>query len=98
MGGGMQTLAPWDIVKVPFPYTDRPVRQNRPALVIAADELQAAHGLLWRAMITNAAHRGWAGDVAVSDLGISGLPAPSILPPAENATNYARRAARVGAP
>ena len=28
---------PWDIVKVPFPYTDRPVRQNRPALVIAAE-------------------------------------------------------------
>jgi hypothetical protein len=23
----------WDIVKVPFPYTDRPVRQRRPALV-----------------------------------------------------------------
>jgi mRNA interferase MazF len=54
----MPTFEPWDIVKVPFPYTDRPVRQNRPALVIAADELQAAHGLLWLAMITSAANRG----------------------------------------
>jgi PemK-like, MazF-like toxin of type II toxin-antitoxin system len=54
----MRTFEPWDIVKVPFPYTDRPVRQNRPALVIAADELQAAHGLLWLAMITSAANRG----------------------------------------
>jgi len=26
----------WDIIKVPFPYTDRPVRQRRPALVVAA--------------------------------------------------------------
>jgi len=37
----------WDVVKVPFPYTDRPVRQRRPALVVAAGALQNAHGLLW---------------------------------------------------
>jgi len=54
----MPTFEPWDIVKVPFPYTDRPVRQNRPALVISAEELQAVHGLLWLAMITSAANRG----------------------------------------
>jgi hypothetical protein len=29
-----------DIVKVPFPYTDRPVRQRRPALVVASDRSQ----------------------------------------------------------
>src|SRR5580693_2145905 len=34
-----------DIVEVPFPYTDRPLRQNRPALVIAAGDLEATHGL-----------------------------------------------------
>ena len=93
----MPTFEPWDIVKVPFPYTDRPVRQNRPALVIAADALQAAHGLLWLAMITSAANRGWSGDVAVSDLGIAGLPAPSIVRPAKIATIDARDAERLGA-
>jgi hypothetical protein len=25
----------WDIVKVPFPYANRPIRQHRPALVVA---------------------------------------------------------------
>ena len=25
----------WDLVKVPFPYTNRPVQQRRPALVVA---------------------------------------------------------------
>jgi hypothetical protein len=25
----------WDVVKVPFPCTSRPVRQRRPALVVA---------------------------------------------------------------
>jgi hypothetical protein len=27
----MPTFDVWDIVKVPFPYTDRPVRERRPA-------------------------------------------------------------------
>jgi mRNA interferase MazF len=43
----------WDIVKVPFPYPDRPVRQHRPALVVAAGEIEAAHRLLWLVMITS---------------------------------------------
>ncbi len=92
----MPSFEPWDIVKVPFPYTDRPVRQNRPALVIAAGELQAAHGLLWLAMITSAANRGWPGDVAVSDLRDAGLPAPSIVRPAKIATIDPRDAERLG--
>ena len=93
----MPTFERWDIVKVPFPYTDRPVRQRRPALVIAADDLQSAHGLLWLVMITSAAHRGWPGDVVVSDLASAGLPAPSIVRPAKIATIEARDAERLGA-
>ncbi|HZK88782.1 MAG TPA: type II toxin-antitoxin system PemK/MazF family toxin [Stellaceae bacterium] len=86
----------WDIVKVPFPYTDRPARQRRPALVIAADELEAAHGLLWLAMITSAANRGWPGDVAISDIEAAGLPIPSIVRPAKVATIEATDAERLG--
>jgi len=86
----------WDIVKVPFPYTDRPVRQRRPALVIAAGELETEHGLLWLAMITSAANRGWRGDVLISDLGRAGLPIASIARPAKVATIEARDAERLG--
>ena len=86
----------WDIVKVPFPYTDRPVRQRRPALVVAAGEIEAAHGLLWLVMITSADNRGWPGDVGISDLGTAGLPAPSIVRPAKIATVDARDAQRLG--
>ena len=96
MPAPMPTFDAWDIVKVPFPYTDRPVRQRRPALVIAAGELEAAHGLLWLAMITSAANRAWPGDVAVSDLQLAGLPAPSIVRPAKVATIEARDAERLG--
>lgn len=86
----------WDIVKVPFPYTDRPIRQRRPALVVAAGPLQSAHGLLWLAMITSAANRGWPGDAAISDLATAGLPVPSIVRPAKLATIEARDAQRLG--
>ena len=92
----MPIFEAWDIVKVPFPYTDRPVRQRRPALVIAAGDLVAAHGLLWLAMITSAANRGWHGDVAISDIAASGLPIPSIVRPAKIATIEARDAERLG--
>jgi len=92
----MATFETWDIVKVPFPYTDRPVRQRRPALVIAAGELETAHGLLWLAMITSAANRGWPGDVSVSDLRVAGLPAASVVRPAKLATIEARDAEHLG--
>lgn len=95
--GHTATFDPWDVVKVPFPYTDRPIRQRRPALVIAAGELEAAHGLLWLAMITSAENRGWPGDVPVSDLHTAGLPVPSIVRPAKIATVEARDATRLGA-
>src|SRR5437773_9500265 len=86
----------WDIVKVPFPYTDRPVRQRRPALVVAAGELETAHGLLWLVMVISAANRGWPGDVVVSDLAVAGLPIPSIIRPAKIATIEARDAEPLG--
>lgn len=92
----MPSFDPWDIVKVPFPYTDRPVRQHRPALVVAAGKLESDHGLLWVLMITSAENRGWPGDIAVSDLKASGLPAPSVVRCAKIATIEARDAARLG--
>jgi mRNA interferase MazF len=92
----MPIFEPWDIVRIPFPYTDRPVRQRRPALVVAAGDLQATHGLLWLAMITSAEHRGWPGDVVISDLADARLPAPSIVRPAKIATIDACDAGRLG--
>jgi mRNA interferase MazF len=92
----MPIFEPWDIIKVPFPYTDRPVRQRRPALVVAATALQAEHGRLWVLMITSAENRGWQGDVSVSDLTHSGLPAESVVRTAKIATIDAKDAERIG--
>ncbi|HEV7997615.1 MAG TPA: type II toxin-antitoxin system PemK/MazF family toxin [Stellaceae bacterium] len=92
----MPIFEPWDIVRVPFPYTDRPIRQRRPALVIGAGELEAEHGLLWLMMITSAENRGWTGDVVVSDLVLAGLPSASIVRAAKIATVEAHDAQRLG--
>ena len=46
-----------DVIKVPFPYTDRPTRQSRPALVVSSGGIEDAHGLLWVVMITSAENR-----------------------------------------
>lgn len=92
----MPSFKVWDVVKVPFPYTDRPVRQCRPALVIAADGLEQAHGLLWVLMITSASNRGWPSDVDISDINLAGLPTASLIRTAKIATIKARDAETLG--
>jgi mRNA interferase MazF len=92
----MPSFEPWDVVKVPFPYTDRPVRQRRPALVIAAGDIEAEHNLLWVLMITSAENRSWPEDVPVADLSSAGLPAASVVRCAKLAPIDARDVERIG--
>ena len=96
IGTRMPTFEPWDIIKVPFPYTDRPVRQRRPALVLAAGGLEADHGLLWVLMITSAENRRWREDVPISGASKTGLPAPSVVRCAKVATIEAQDAELIG--
>ena len=92
----MPTFRPWDIVKVPFPYVERPIRQFRPALVVGTDPIEDDHGLVWVLMITSAENRRWENDVVVSDLTAAGLPVPSVVRCAKIATIEAKEAALIG--
>ena len=92
----MPIFETWDIVKVPFPYVERPVVQRRPALVLAAVDPGSPHALLWVAMITSAANRGWPGDLAISELAEAGLPIASIVRLAKLTTIEASEAERLG--
>jgi len=85
-----------DVIKVPFPFLEKPVRRYRPALVVSSSELQKLHGLLWVLMITSARNRPWAGDVTVTHLAEAGLPAPSVVRCAKIATIEATEASRIG--
>jgi len=87
-----------DVVRVPFPYTDRNTRQHRPALVVSQAAIGEADPLLWVVMITSAANRRWPGDVSLETGHIeAGLPVPSIIRPAKIATIDASSADRLGA-
>ena len=56
-GRPMQSFKQGDVVRVPFPYTDRATRQWRPALVVSRGGLGEDRRLLWVAMITSAENR-----------------------------------------
>lgn len=92
----MPTYEQGDVVKVPFPYTNRSTRQFRPALVVSTSNGNDALGLLWVVMVTSAENRGWPGDVAIADLTGAGLPAPSLVRTAKIATIESHDAAPLG--
>ena len=85
-----------DVVKVPFPYTDRATRQFRPALVVSRGGIEDVHGLAWVLMITSAENKGWPGDEPVGDLAAAGLPAASVIRTAKIATIEASDTTRLG--
>jgi len=85
-----------DVVRVPFPYTDRNTRQHRPALVVSNGGIGEDGALLWVVMITSAENRPWANDVRIPDHGKAGLPAPSVIRPVKIATIEASHAERIG--
>jgi mRNA interferase MazF len=86
----------FDVVSVPFPYTDRPVRQRRPALVVSAPAHEQATGLVWVVMITAAENRRWPSDVRLADAQRAGLSIPSVVRPTKIATIDAVQASRIG--
>ena len=92
----MQTFKQGDVIKVPFPYTDRPTRKSRPALVVSSGKLEKLHGLMWVVMITSAQNRAWPNDITVSNLKRAGLPSPSVIRTVKIATIEAVDASKIG--
>lgn len=70
----------YDIVKVPFPFTDSTASKTRPALVLSDENTfnsRIAHSVL--AMITSAKQSTWPLDTVITDLSSAGLPVASII-------------------
>jgi mRNA interferase MazF len=85
-----------DVIKVAFPYTDRPTRKSRPALVVSSSKLEELHGLLWVVMITSAQNKAWPKDITVSNLKKAGLPSPSVIRAVKIATIESVDASKIG--
>lgn len=72
------TYKAYDVVRVPFPFTDRSASRNRPALVLSSEttfNTPAGHAVM--AMITSESNAPWPLDCVITDLASAGLPAPS---------------------
>ena len=73
------SLALFDVVVVPFPFTDSSASRRRPALVLSSSAFnqKAQHSVM--AMITSAGQSSWPGDHAIKDLHAAGLPADCVV-------------------
>ena len=74
------TFSPYDVVVVPFPFTDARQSKRRPAAVISRVRqfnTRARHCVL--AMITSGSHQRWPLDTDVTNLDAAGLHTPSIV-------------------
>lgn len=72
------TYSPFDVVVVPFPFTDRQTQKRRPALVLSKSEkfnMTCGHYVL--AMITSQKNPDWPFDISIFDVKKAGLTAAS---------------------
>ncbi len=69
------TFEKWDVVVVPFPFTDRNESKRRPALVLSNRKFNG-HGHTVMAMITSSAHGPWPGDTILGQYESAGLDRP----------------------
>lgn len=89
------SFAAFDVVVVPFPYSDRLAEKRRPALVVSAPRLGAELERLWVVMITSDRGRRFQGDAELGDLAAAGLPAASIVRASKIATIEVSRVLRL---
>lgn len=76
MIGPIVTCRAYDVVVVPFPFTDRRASKRRPALALSSEKFSARSGHTLLAMITSANNPAWPLDVII-DAAHAGLNAPS---------------------
>ena len=74
------TFEAFDVVVVPFPFTDRTTTKRRPALVLSdAAKFNKQVGQSVLAMITSASNSDWPLDVNIQNLDAAGLPSASVV-------------------
>jgi mRNA interferase MazF len=72
------TCDTWDVVVVPFPFTDSPASKRRPALVLSSRAFNHGSGHSLMAQITKAKQSTWPGDFKIGNVE-AGLPEECIV-------------------
>lgn len=73
------TFKQFDVVVVPFPFTDAAATKRRPALVLSDVLFNLPLNRSVMAMITTTTHSSWVLDIPIVDLASAGLKAASIV-------------------
>lgn len=68
--------SPYDVVVVPFPFTDRDANKRRPALVLSGEEFNLSHAQVVLGMITSSLPQQWPSDILLSGWQEAGLSVP----------------------
>lgn len=72
------TYEAFDVIVVPFPFTDRDASKRRPALIVSNSTFNKIdHSVC--CMITTQSHSPWPGDTDINDLESAGLDHPSLV-------------------
>ena len=85
----------FDIIVVPFPYSDQLAEKRRPALVVSSNAFNKKHKLLWVLMITSATNPKKPDDISLAANSQTGLPVASLIRPSKIATIEPTRVVRV---
>jgi len=75
----MTTFKKWDIILVPFPFTNLKSVKKRPALVISPEEYNQGPDLIIMFITSNLSSFGRPGDHKIVEWNKSGLPKPSMV-------------------
>lgn len=67
------TYSPYDVVVVPFPFTDRDASKRRPALVLSGEEFNLSHAQIVLGMITSSLQQPWPSDILIPGWQEAGL-------------------------
>lgn len=70
---------PYDIVVVPFPFTEKRAVKHRPAVVLSTSRFNENHDHLTLAMITSAKSSSWDSDVTIHEWKASELMVPCTI-------------------
>lgn len=68
----------WEVVVVPFPFTEKLGAKRRPALVLSQTRFNR-HGHTVLLMITTKSHHPWPGDIGLEQHSSAGLHGPCLV-------------------
>lgn len=71
--------APFRVVRVPFPFSERLATKRRPAVVLSIPFFQLRSGHVLLAMVTSAEHSAWPLDWSILELKEAGLKQPCLI-------------------